>query len=215
MDAKFWISAWDEGRTGFHRGAFNERLLDNFPALNPQKGQSILVPLCGKTKDLLWLHSLGLKIHGIELYAKAVEEFFTDNHLPVTKGQDENFANYSYENILLSAGDFFKLSDKNTYDFIYDRAALVALPETMRKDYAQVIKRSLKKGGKCLLVVYEYDQAQMSGPPFSISENEVQSLYADQFSIKLVDTVSPDREGPKFSSLESLKEKVYILEKVR
>ena len=215
MDAKFWISAWDEGRTGFHRGAFNERLLANFPTLNPQKGQSVLVPLCGKTKDLLWLQSLGLKVHGVELYAKAVEEFFTDNHLSVTKTQDQHFANYTHQDILLSAGDFFKLSESNTYDFIYDRAALVALPETMRKDYAEVIKRSLKKGGKCLLVVYEYDQAQMSGPPFSINETEVHMLYQDQFSIKLVETVSPDREGPKFSALPSLKEKVYILEKVR
>ena len=215
MEAKYWISAWDEGRTGFHRGAFNERLLNNFPAFNPQKGQSILVPLCGKTKDLLWLAGLGLKVHGVELYEKAVQEFFSDNNLAFNKNLDQHFANYTHENILLSAGDFFKLSENSTYDFIYDRAALVALPESMRRDYANVIKRSLRKGGKCLLVVYEYDQSRMSGPPFSIDLNEIRSLYEDQFSIKLVETTAPDREGPKFSTLDFLKENVYVLEKIR
>lgn len=214
MDAQFWINAWDVGRTGFHQETYHEKLTEYFPKLNPHKGQKVLVPLCGKTKDLLWLHSQGLHVHGVELYSQPVEAFFSENKLsPVTKKEDNHFITYTFENIVISCGDFFKLNEKETYDFIYDRASLVALPEFMRKNYAQVIKRSLKTGGQYLLIVYEYDQTELEGPPFSVNEEEIQVLYGDQFSIKLMESKKPVKEGPRLTPLDSLRQKVYLLAK--
>lgn len=214
MDAKFWITAWEEGRTNFHRSQFNEKLLQFFPSLNPKKGEKVLVPLCGKTKDLIWLGQNGLSVHGVELYSRPVEEFFPENHLePVIKNQDQNFTHYSYQNLTISCGDFFKVQGSDVYDLIYDRASLVALPFEMRKDYAKVITRVLKPKGKCLLIVYEYDQTKMEGPPFSVSEEEVHQLYEDRFNIKLVESESPPNEGTRLSAVLNLKQKVYILEK--
>ncbi len=62
MDAQFWINAWNEGRTNFHQQNYHEKLLQFFPPLGPHKGQSVLVPLCGKSKDMLCLSNLGLKV---------------------------------------------------------------------------------------------------------------------------------------------------------
>lgn len=226
MDSEFWIKAWNEGRTNFHQEEYNNELTQYFPRLNPKNGQKVLVPLCGKSKDLLWLHELNLQVHGIELHEQAVKSFFTENrlsplHLKMTREQD--FINYTYTNananthgnIVISCGDFFKLEEVETYDFIYDRAALVALPATMRKNYAQRIKQSLKKGGKCLLIVYEYDQSKLDGPPFSVDGNEVNELYGDQLTINLMESNLPDKEGSKFSILEVFTQKIYILEKNR
>lgn len=217
MDAQFWIKLWNEGKIGFHQEDYHGKLLEYFPQLHPQAGQKVLVPLCGKTKDLLWLHGLKLHVHGIELHEDAVKSFFSENKLTsVQKTLDQSFINYTYQNIVVSSGDFFKLNEKNVYDFIYDRASLVALPASMRKDYAQIIKQSLKTGGKCLLIVYEYDQDKMDGPPFSVDESEVHALYADQFSVQLLESKCPVNEGARLSSLEeSLKQKVYLLEKLR
>jgi thiopurine S-methyltransferase len=214
MDANFWIQAWKEGRTNFHKEQYNEKLLTYFPRLNPERGQRVLVPLCGKTKDLLWLSQLGLKVHGIELHEEALLDFFTENKLPVpTKTQDENYINYCEGNIRLSCGDFFKLPQNENYDFIYDRASLVALPGPMRKDYSQVIKRALKPHGKYLLIVFEYTQEEMDGPPFSVSENEIYELYKDSFKITLLESESLQNEGTKFEKLSTFKQKVYLLEK--
>ena len=155
MDSEFWTTVWSEGRTNFHQEDYHDKLTEYFPQLNPEKGQRVLVPLCGKSKDLLWLHGLKLHVHGIELHNQAVESFFAENELsPVKKTQDQDFAHYTHENIVISCGDFFKLDENDTYDFIYDRASLVALPSPMRKGYAQVIEQSLKRGGKYLLIVY-------------------------------------------------------------
>ncbi len=215
MDSSFWIQAWKEGRTNFHKDKYNEKLLTHFPLLNPTKGQKVLVPLCGKSKDLLWLSELELQVHGVELHEQALKDFFHENNLPdpIIK-QDEIYINYTLGNLRLSCGDFFKLPENNVYDFVYDRASLVALPAPMRKSYAEVIKRSLKSGGKYLLIAFEYNQTEMDGPPFSVSEKEIHELYDDSFKITLLARESLERKGPKFEKLSVLEEKVYLLEKI-
>jgi thiopurine S-methyltransferase len=214
MDSEFWIKAWNEGRIGFHQQTFNDKLIQYFPLLNPSEGQRVLVPLCGKTKDLLWLHKLKLHIRGVELHDEAVRSFFYENQLlPVNRSEDSNFTHYTYQEITISMGDFFKLDEEESFDLIYDRAALVALPFLLRRKYARIIKKSLKKGGKCLLIVYEYDQSKMEGPPFSVNETEIRELYEDQFSIELLESERPSTEGSKLSSLDDLKQNIYILER--
>lgn len=214
MDSQFWIKAWNEGKTAFHQAHYDEKLIEYFPQFNSQKGQKVLVPLCGKTKDLLWLHELNLHVHGVELYDQAVKDFFAENELFQPQiSQDQNFTHYTHKNIVISCGNFFRLSENETYDFVYDRAALVALPAAMRKNYAQAIKKSLKRDGKYLLIVYEYDPSQMDGPPFSVDEKEIHELYGDQFTIRLMESKKPSHEGSRLSSVESLQHKVYILEK--
>jgi thiopurine S-methyltransferase len=216
MDAQFWIDAWNTGRTAFHQAAFNDKLTTFFPQLNPQKGQKVLVPLCGKSKDMLWLQNLGLQVHGVELYEDAVKAFFSENGLsPVVKAQNASFTHYNHAQIVLSCGDFSKLNAIEKYDLVYDRAALVALPAPMRKAYAQVVTQALKTGGKYLLVVYDYDQTQMDGPPFSVRTQEVHELYKDRFKIELLEREKPANEGPRLGAVDGLELKVYRLEKTR
>lgn len=214
MDSEFWIKSWTDGRTAFNQQQYHAKLTQYFPRLNYQAGQSVLVPLCGKTIDMLWLAGQGLQVHGVELYSGAVEEFFSENKLqPFHKTQDCDFTQHAHKNITISCGDFFKLGKKNSYDFIYDRAALVALPASMRADYARVITESLKKGGKYFLVVYEYDQSKMDGPPFSINYSEIERLYRETFDIQLMESEKPKSEGPRLSAVEGMRQNVYLLQK--
>ncbi|MDT3778091.1 thiopurine S-methyltransferase [Nitrospira sp. MA-1] len=215
MDSQFWITAWNEGRTAFHGEHYHEKLTKYFPQFNPGKGQRVLVPLCGKSKDLLWLHGLNLHVHGVELHAQAVNDFFSENGLSSPQiAQDQDFTHYTHENIIISCGDFFKLNEHHSYDYIYDRAALVALPAPMRNGYAQVIKQSLKPGGKYLLIVYDYDQSKMEGPPFHVGGKEIHDLYEDQFTITLKESQKPKNEGTRLSAIDSLHQTVYVLEKI-
>ncbi len=215
MEANFWKTIWEEGKTGFHQGVYHEKLLQYFPELKASRGQNIFVPLCGKTKDMFWLHEQGLIVRGIELHGPAIQAFFEENKLPLPKiSMDENYLNYNAGNITISCGDFFKVTEENFYDFVYDRASLVALPEDMRKDYAKVITRVLKKGGKCLLIGYEYDSAELEGPPFSVTEKEIRSLYEKNFSVKLLERERPKGEAGRLSAAHSLSQTVFLLEKL-
>lgn len=216
MEPKFWIDAWENGRTGFHKQNYHDKLLEFFPTLHAHEGESVLVPLCGKTKDMLWLGKTGLNVTGIELYQEAVEAFFHDNNLaPVSFHQTKDFKEYSHENIQIKCGNLFQFTGEKIFDYIYDRAALVALPRDMRVDYAKVMKRVLKDNGKYLLIVYEYDETQMSGPPFSVTHKEILELYGDEFSVKLLDSRPPAEDGPRINQVGGLLQNVYQLEKKR
>jgi thiopurine S-methyltransferase len=214
MDLKFWIKAWQDGRTAFNQQKYNKNLEKHFPSLAPQKGQKVFVPLCGKTKDLLYLRDLGLQVHGVELYEQAVKEFFAENNLPnFKKHSDGAFTHYEDDGIKISCGDFFKFNTTDAYDFIYDRAALVALPPEMRKPYVQILTKALRPHGRCLLVSYEYDQGTLEGPPFSIVPDEIHDLYRSHFNIKMLEREVPVGEGARLAAVESIRTAVYILEK--
>ncbi len=214
MNPEFWLDKWRNGQTQFHKETYHEKLLEFFPSLEPEKGQSILVPLCGKSRDLIWMASLGLKVVGVELSDLAVNDFFCENKISSFEVKQKGvYREYSYENIKILCGDFFKLSQIESFDFIYDRAALVALPFEMRKMYAQVIKRVIKKYGKYLLVSYQYDQSKMPGPPFSVLEAEIAQLFADQFEIKKLDCQESFQDNARLSAVEGLKQSVYLLQK--
>jgi thiopurine S-methyltransferase len=87
-------------------------------------------------------------------------------------------------------GDFFKLTSQllGKVDVIYDRAALVALPESMRKEYSKHLIK-ITNGSPQLLIVYDYDQSLLDGPPFSVVPDEIQSHYSKSYLINKLDEV--------------------------
>lgn len=91
---------------------------------------------------------------GVECSEKAIEKFFNDNGRKFTK---ESFI-YKDTNLPLTLlnRDFFTVENLLTdFDFIWDRAALIALNQNDRKLYAEVLNRSLIDGGEILIELIE------------------------------------------------------------
>jgi thiopurine S-methyltransferase len=84
-------------------------------------------------------------------------------------------------------GDIFALSRTmlGPVDAVYDRAALVAMPETMRPQYTAHLAELTKKAPQ-LLICYQYDQRVMDGPPFSISHEEINHYYRGIYDLRLL-----------------------------
>ena len=85
-------------------------------------------------------------------------------------------------------GDIFTLTknDIGPISAVYDRAALVALPEALRAQYTQHIV-ALTQCAPQLIVSFEYDQNAMPGPPFSISEDTVTALYREHYKVECIE----------------------------
>jgi len=189
MDAHFWHQRWEENNTFWHQSEANPRLTANFSQLSVAKGDRIFLPLCGKTMDIPWLLSRGYRVVGAELSKIAIEQLFAGLGVKPKISGLGKLDLYSAENLDIYVGDIFDLSMKTLgpMDAVYDRAALVALPSTMRERYTAHLMDITAKAQQ-LLICWEYDQSLIEGPPFSIGGDEVKRHYGDSYKITLVES---------------------------
>lgn len=223
MEIDFWLARWANNETGFHQAQINPYLTyfygDKGAAPEKRAALKVFVPLCGKSKDMLWLSQAGYSVFGVECSEAAVKAFFEENALNYKHAEKDQHGFYQSSGqsavIEIFQGDFFALQKKDLEEItdVFDRAALVALPDDMRKQYAQKMAELQKPGVRTLLVTLTYDQAQMNGPPFSVSEENVVALFSTYFSIEKLcyKNIIDDEPGMKQRGLTSLVETVYKL----
>lgn len=215
MKADFWHERWQANEIGFHQADTNNHLRKHWPDLNIPKGGQVLVPLCGKSLDMLWLQQQGYEVLGVELSPLAVEAFIKENNLEATVSDEEHFKRYQMEGITILQGDIFNLTDEELASCaaVFDRASLIALPPEMREAYAGLMKGGLSPSCKILLVSMDYDQSEMSGPPFAVTSDEINTLYGDSYYIQEQDVFDVLESNPRFRErgLSRMKEHVYYL----
>jgi thiopurine S-methyltransferase len=193
MQADFWHQKWQKNEIGFHLPDANLLLVKYFSKLQLKKGARVFLPLCGKTLDIAWLLAQGYRVAGAELSVIAIEDLFKSlNITPNIKTLSE-IKHYSAANIDIFVGDIFKVSPAmlGAVDAVYDRAALVALPNEMRKLYTTHLQTLSNRETPLnhvpqLLICFEYDQTLHAGPPFSISADEVKQHYQTNYEVILL-----------------------------
>ncbi len=216
MDTEFWHDRWRTNQIGFHQHDFNRHLLKHWRRLGTQPGARVFVPLCGKSRDLIWLTGRGHAVVGCEINKIAVESFFNEAGLTPRCAVDGPVQRWSAGLIEILLGDFFNLSRGlvGSFGAVYDRASLIAFPQSMRATYVQALARLMASGTSMLLIALEYAQHEMDGPPFSVPESEIRSLFGGVADIELLETVSDAPEDfARFQErgLTRLTEKVYLL----
>lgn len=195
MEATFWHQRWEENRIGFHQTDFNRWLQSWWSAQQPD--EPVLVPLCGKSRDMLWLNAQGHPIEGFELSSLAIGLFFSENHLDQTVSAVGPYQCHQHQTLCIYEGDFFAAPELGRrYRLVYDRAALIALPTAMRRQYAALMSRLVEVGGQILLVTLEYQPEQQGQPPFSVGEMEVRTLFERDFRVEVLGRVA-EVEHPK------------------
>ena len=142
VDNQGWEDSWQQGQTGWHRPSWNPSLLRYFPLLGVAAGARVLVPLCGKSRDMDWLIRRGYQVVGLELHEDAIENFFRERGLPCTRVEQRGLPVWKGPNIEIWQGDLFSLPENLTdAEVFYDRGSLVALPPARHKDYVQTLLR--------------------------------------------------------------------------
>lgn len=215
MEPEFWHQRWASNQIGFHEGQVNAYLVRHYAQLGLAPGETVFVPLCGKSVDLRWLADQGAHVVGVELSPIAVESFFAEQGLTPRTSKEGAFAVWESGPIRLLCGDYFALApaDLAGVHALYDRAALIALPHERRADYVTHLDRLLPGARRTLLVTLEYPQEQMQGPPFSVAEREVHSLFAGARIERLgIHDVLADNPRFREKGLTRLLECAYRLE---
>jgi len=180
VNREFWFHAWAEHRIGFHRQDVHPDLIHYFDK-SIAGGERILVPLCGKSHDMPHLVARGIEVVGVELVQQAVDEFHAEHGLEPEVSQEGEFRVHRSKGLSIYCGDIFALEPDlvGRFDRIWDRAALVAVDPAERARYARQLMRLAGPGARLLQNAVEYDQAVMSGPPWSVPRAEVLGLYGE------------------------------------
>ena len=176
-----WEVRWKEGRIGWHEQDGNTGLREYWPS--PGINKRVLVPLCGKSPDLLWLAKRGHIVTGVDLSEVAVRAFYAESGLSFKEKNVDDLVFFESSGlpITLACGDYFKFANA-PFDALYDRASLIAFPQSIRPEYIRHTKSLLKPEATQLLVTLAYDQSKVDGPPYSVSPTEV-AEYWDNLEI--------------------------------
>mmetsp|Transcript_15696 Transcript_15696/g.24414 ORF Transcript_15696/g.24414 Transcript_15696/m.24414 type:complete len:332 (-) Transcript_15696:119-1114(-) len=200
-------------------------------------GVRVFVPLCGKTLDMAFLaNQKGVKeVVGIDGIRKALVEFQQEHPSFQIQSIDQTNNNNYHDKlevfqgnkITLLKGDYFELLPPNspssrstigTFDAIYDRASIVAIQPPLRQHYVQILGQLLKPGGTILMSTLDRrtgdEKARKAGPPFSVDELEVESLFGSQEWVESITKVREvDELTDRFKSqgLTSMFEMTFII----
>ncbi len=217
MDPDFWHERWKTNQIGFHQSDINPYLVRYWPSLAPNRGERVLVPLCGKSRDMFWLLEQGFAVVGVEISPIAVEAFFAENRLTPVVTREDRYIRWRIEALEILCGDFFELGrgDIGNCRGMYDRAALIALPPEMRPRYVNHLSTVLDRHARGLLLTLDYDQSEMGGPPFSVSDAEVTELFTDACTVQQLCRTDILRSQPRFMErgLTRLSEQAWRLER--
>ena len=215
MEHKFWHDRWENDRIGFHQETINPYLNEYVSHLEISTSRCIFVPLCGKTKDMLWLAEKGFHVIGVEINEKAILSFFNENKIEYITKEESKICCFSSKNITIYKADIFDLEPRHmkNADCFYDRAALIALPKSTRSNYIQQMKTLTGNSPIGLLVSIEYLPTQSEFPPFCIKEEEIADLFSANFAVgKLMEQDILDASPKAIErGLTEIKEVVYSL----
>jgi thiopurine S-methyltransferase len=215
LQPDFWNRRWQTGQIGFHQSAVDRHLKSYWPDLRLAGGSRVFVPLCGKSLDLLWLQEQHVSVTGVELSAVALESFCMEHGIPARRRELEHFDVYEASKLRLYRGDFFALTPEllGLVSAVFDRAALISWAPELRAAYAARLTALTSPGTQTLLVTMEYAQSQMAGPPFSVSADEVDRLYARSHAIQRLSREDVLANEPRLRSrgLTQLREVCYRL----
>jgi len=217
MDPEFWHERWTKGEIGFHQHDFNAHMQAFTDRLGLNPGEHIFVPLCGKSLDLLWLLQRGYRVSGVEISRQAVQGFFSENRIEPRIRDIPGGELFEAGGLAIFCADFFATGFPGmpAIDAVYDRAAQVALPPRMRKAYAERMLGLVAPGVRTLLVTLDYPQSEMQGPPFAVTLEEINALYAKKCRLELLHSEDCLEREPRFrkKGLTQLTEYVLLLER--
>ncbi len=213
-----WLERWEQNNIGWHHQAFNQHLMAHWSALDFQTGGRVLLPLCGKSLDMVWLAQRGYSVLGVELSPLAVEAFFQERRLTAQRcaaGAFESWRAGPYE---ILCGDIFALDGDRLQDVasVYDRASLVALNPNQRLRYARLLAELLPEETPVLLVSMDYPQQEMQGPPYSVPDQQVRELFSPNFSVEQVHALNLLQDSKRYrdKGLSNLWEGIYRLRRL-
>jgi len=121
-----------------------------------------------------------VEVVGAEFSTLAISNFFTENNLnfEVRKFSETSSSYHCCDkNLSILQGDFFEMIiGFENYDFIWDRAAMIAINPCDRAKYAAKLNSLLTVDGTILLEAVHREEGR-TGPPHTLTEQNLVEVF--------------------------------------
>ena len=196
-----WEQDWTTDKPEFHSDEVNSMLMkQHHEFTRGRKNLRILVPLCGKSLDMIWLADQGHSVVGVELIRKGIEAFLQGNKLTCSEErislgseiQGTIFqVNEKYISLFeCSIFDFSAEVAGGQFDCIWDRGSMTAInvmKDERLKQYSDIMLACLKPDGRYLLEFFAPESLEGMPPTFKfISEEKLTEIFGERCTIRFL-----------------------------
>lgn len=188
--AEFWEKRFRENFTPWDAGRVPEALAHFLQA--EARALRVLIPGCGSGYEVRAFVEAGHDVLAVDFAPAAVERA---QHILGPLSSSVRLA------------DFFEFDFGASFDLVYERAFLCALPKREWPRYAPRVAELLRPGGR-LAGFFYFDEGER-GPPFGLKQGELESLLRERFDLAADSAVSdsiPIFSGKERWQIWSLKE---------
>ncbi|KAK3577741.1 hypothetical protein CHS0354_005833 [Potamilus streckersoni] len=216
-----WLRRWEEGTSDWVVTCVDPMLIKYESKIfeGRTKQQRVFVPLCGKTPDMKWFADKGHEVVGVELYATAIEQFFSERGIQYSSADLPNLNGKLYQSedgmIKIYCCDLYLLSKDllGQFDIIWDSRSVIAINVDDHTRYRDLLLSLLKPDGLYLLSTLDYDGSVFIGPPHPFSVERVQEFYGDFCNVSHLDTTETiqqrrEKYKAKMAELEAAKHEI-------
>ncbi|KAJ7386299.1 hypothetical protein OS493_010705 [Desmophyllum pertusum] len=196
-----WEQDWTTDKPEFHTDEVNAMLMKQHDDFTRGRTKlRILVPLCGKSLDMIWLAEQGHSVVGVELIRNGIEAFFRDNKLTyheksislspeiqatVFKAKEKDITLFE-----CSIFDFSVEVAGGQFDCIWDRGSMTAINmmnEGRLKQYTDIMLGFLNQDGRYFLEFFTPESPDCMPPSFRfISEKNLSELFGERCTIRFL-----------------------------
>ena len=159
---EFWDSRFAAGKMPWDCHGVPDKLKTY---LSRRKPGHALIPGCGSAYEVAAFHAAGWSATAIDFSPVAVERA---KSLLGSLGK------------LVVMGDFFKhVFDQSSFDVVYERTFLCALPPQLWPDYAARMRQLIRPGGK-LVGFFLYGE-ESEPPPYPLTTAQADELFGRDY----------------------------------
>lgn len=191
FSAEYWNQHYLENKAGWDIGNISRPIKEYIDQLT-DKSIQILVPGAGNAYEVEYLYNEGFSnTYLLDFSEQSIRNF------------QKRCPDFPEENIIKD--DFF--THKGTYNLIIEQTFFSSIPIQKRKLYVEKINALLKVEGKLVGLLFNH-QFNFTGPPYGGTYDEYHKLFADFFTIDMLDiaynSIKPRREREFFVQIRKV-----------
>lgn len=180
-----WSRIWRDGTPAFHLNDVHPfaRHLLGVARLPADHALQVLLPMCGKSVDLLYFAKAGAYTVGVEFSKEAISQF-SNEITPLRAPTASSHNAMEYSNLHIWQGDMLRFASQEKFHLIFDRGGVTVLDQRQAVQYARLMRSLIDDTGVMGLELLHATENDQALPDQRYSLQSIAKIF-DEFSVQI------------------------------